>query len=108
MLCQEHLFTLDGMDKLSLVLSSQGKYDEAEPMPQHMLELKEKVLGQEHPSALNNMNNLALVLYKNPLWGKSSIKERLLPSPVFTPRSSLLGLTFSVFPPRSFPSLFLS
>jgi tetratricopeptide (TPR) repeat protein len=39
-----------------------GKYAEAEGMHRQTLELKEKVLGQEHPSTLSSMNNLALVL----------------------------------------------
>jgi prophage maintenance system killer protein len=45
------------------VLDSQGKYKEAEAMHQQTLQLKEKVLGKEHPSMLNSMNNLANVLY---------------------------------------------
>jgi tetratricopeptide (TPR) repeat protein len=39
-----------------------GKYKEAEQMYQQALELIGKVLGPEHPSTLNSMNNLALVL----------------------------------------------
>jgi hypothetical protein len=31
-------------------------------MHRQTLELKERVLGQEHPSTLSSMNNLALVL----------------------------------------------
>ncbi|EXL45099.1 hypothetical protein FOCG_13862 [Fusarium oxysporum f. sp. radicis-lycopersici 26381] len=33
-------------------------------MHRETLELKEKVLGKEHPSTLDSMNNLALVLRK--------------------------------------------
>jgi tetratricopeptide (TPR) repeat protein len=39
-----------------------GKYKEAEQMHRQALELKQKVLGQEHPSTLDSLNNLALVL----------------------------------------------
>ena len=39
-----------------------SKYTEAEQMYRQTLELREKVLGQEHPSTLDSMNNLALVL----------------------------------------------
>jgi tetratricopeptide (TPR) repeat protein/nucleoside phosphorylase len=39
-----------------------GKYQEAEQMHRQTLELKEKVLGKEHPDTLDTMNNLALVL----------------------------------------------
>jgi hypothetical protein len=38
------------------------KYLEAEIMYRRTLELREKVLGREHPSTLASMNNLALVL----------------------------------------------
>jgi len=39
-----------------------GKYREAELMYRQALDLKEKVLGEEHPSTLDSMNNLAEVL----------------------------------------------
>ena len=39
-----------------------GKYQEAERMYRQALELMRKVLGMEHPSTLNSMNNLALAL----------------------------------------------
>jgi nucleoside phosphorylase/tetratricopeptide (TPR) repeat protein len=39
-----------------------GKYQYAEAMHRQALMLKEKVLGSEHPSTLDSMNNLALVL----------------------------------------------
>ena len=50
------------MNNLALVLRIQGKYEEAEEMHRRALELKEKVLGPEHPSTLTSMNNLAVVL----------------------------------------------
>jgi tetratricopeptide (TPR) repeat protein len=39
-----------------------GKYVEAEKMHRQALQLKEKVLGAEHPKTLDSMNNLACVL----------------------------------------------
>ena len=39
-----------------------GKYREAELMYRQTLDLREKVLGEEHPSTLDSMNNLAAVL----------------------------------------------
>ncbi|KAI1382616.1 uncharacterized protein F4822DRAFT_100890 [Hypoxylon trugodes] len=39
-----------------------GKYNEAEQMYRQTLELRERMLGREHPSTLASMNNLALVL----------------------------------------------
>ena len=50
------------MNILALVLSNQGKYKTAEKMHRRVLELKEKVLGSEHPATLTNMNNLVEVL----------------------------------------------
>ena len=41
-----------------------GKYKEAEQMYRQMLELREKVLGKEHPHTLSSMNNLTLVLWR--------------------------------------------
>ncbi|KAI1285126.1 hypothetical protein F5Y03DRAFT_193410 [Xylaria venustula] len=39
-----------------------GKYNNAELLYRQTLELREGVLGREHPSTLNSMDNLALVL----------------------------------------------
>ena len=39
-----------------------GKYAEAEAMNRQALQLKEQVLGPEHPSTLSSMNNLAVAL----------------------------------------------
>ena len=41
-----------------------GKYLVAEKLYRQTLELKEKVLGREHPDTLSSMNNLAMVLEK--------------------------------------------
>ena len=62
MLGKEYPDTLPNMDNLALVLSDQGKYQQAEEMDRQALGLKETVLGKEHPSTLMSMNNLALVL----------------------------------------------
>lgn len=50
------------LEKIGRSTDLLGKYDEAEEMHRQTLELSEKVLGQEHPSTLDSMNNLALVL----------------------------------------------
>ncbi len=52
---------LASMNNLAEVLSSQGKYKEAEEMHGQALALRERVLGKEHPDTLLSMNNLALV-----------------------------------------------
>jgi tetratricopeptide (TPR) repeat protein len=58
----EHPDTLTSMNNLALVLSNQGKYEQAEEMYRQVLRLKETVLGKENPSTLTSMNNLAEVL----------------------------------------------
>ncbi|KAK5188427.1 hypothetical protein LTR96_011511 [Exophiala xenobiotica] len=50
------------MNDLAIVLRQQGKYEEAEQMHRQTLDLKKKVLGEEHPSTLDSINNLAAVL----------------------------------------------
>jgi hypothetical protein len=47
------------MNNLALVLSYQGKYEQAEEVQRQVLELRKTVLGKEHPDTLTNMNNLA-------------------------------------------------
>jgi tetratricopeptide (TPR) repeat protein len=53
---------LDAFNRFASFSSSQGKYDEAEPMYRETLELTEKALGKEHPQTLVSMNNLASLL----------------------------------------------
>src|SRR2546423_14718082 len=57
-----HSLTPRRSSKLANMLSGQGKYEQAEEMHQRVLELRETVLGKEHPDTLMSMNNLANVL----------------------------------------------
>ena len=50
----EHPSTLTSMDNLALVLSRQGKYEQAEEMHRQALGLRETVLGKEHPDTLES------------------------------------------------------
>ena len=59
---KEHPSKLTSMNNLALVLSDQGKYEQAEEMHQQGLGLCEMVLGKDRPSTLTSANNLALVL----------------------------------------------
>lgn len=52
MLGKEHPDTLGSMTNLAEVLSSQGKYEEAEKMHRQALALRETMLGEEHPNFL--------------------------------------------------------
>jgi hypothetical protein len=44
------------------VLGRRGKYNEAETMHRRVPELKRRVLGKEHPSALTSMDHLGAML----------------------------------------------
>ena len=59
----EHPSTLGSMNDLALVLSSQGKYEEAEEMHGQALALRERVLGKEHPDTLTSVYCLAYLLH---------------------------------------------
>jgi tetratricopeptide (TPR) repeat protein len=50
------------MNNLALVLSEQGQYSEAEALHRQTLELYKRILGEQHPSTLISINNLASVL----------------------------------------------
>ena len=59
---EENPSTLMSMNNLAVVLTGQGKYEQAEEMHRQALGLSETVLGKEHPATLTSMNNLATVL----------------------------------------------
>ncbi|KAF6787316.1 Kinesin light chain 3 [Colletotrichum sojae] len=46
------------MNNLANVLNSQGKYEAVEQMHRQTLELREKVLGPNHPSTIITRHNL--------------------------------------------------
>lgn len=62
MLGAEYPNILTSVSNLGLVLSNQGKYEEAKAMHQWALEAREKVLGAKHPNTLMSISNLGLVL----------------------------------------------
>ena len=53
-----------------------GKYKEAEVMHQQALQLKEQVLGAEHPSTLNSINDLAAVLDQQGKYAEAEAMHR--------------------------------
>jgi hypothetical protein len=50
------------MSNPALVLGQQRKCEEAEQIQRETLCLREKLLGKDHPSTLDRMNKLAIVL----------------------------------------------
>jgi tetratricopeptide (TPR) repeat protein len=73
-------------NNLAMLYYSQGRYGEAEPLYKTALSLRQRLLGEEHPSVATSYNNLALLyssqgryaeaepLYKTAL----SLRQRLL------------------------------
>ena len=49
---------------LALLYNFQGRYSEAEPLYLQALELKERVLGVNHPSTVTTRENLAILRQK--------------------------------------------
>lgn len=44
-----------------MLYGKRGKYKEAEPLCKRALEIREKVLGRDHPDVAKQLNNLALL-----------------------------------------------
>ncbi|KXX73750.1 Nephrocystin-3 [Madurella mycetomatis] len=50
------------LETTAIAVARLGKYGEAEQMQRQALELRKKVLGEEHPDTLGSINNLATIL----------------------------------------------
>jgi Tfp pilus assembly protein PilF len=50
------------VSRFGLVLSNQGKYEDAEAMHRRALEAQEKVLGHDYPHTFTSVDNLGIVL----------------------------------------------
>ena len=61
------------MNNLAVLYNAQSRYEEAESLHVKTLEIRQRVLGEEHPDTLQSINNLAL-LYKN--WAKNLNEQR--------------------------------
>ena len=59
------------MNNVAKALNDQGEYAEAEKMHRETLELRKKVLGDEHPDTLASMYSLARILAKQLRYGDS-------------------------------------
>lgn len=49
------------LNNLAVLYGKRGKYKEAEPLCKRALEIREKVLGKDHPDVAKQLNNLALL-----------------------------------------------
>ncbi len=54
---------VQNLNKLALLCYSQGWYAEAEPLYQKALELRQRLLGEEHPDVAQSLSNLANLYY---------------------------------------------
>ena len=62
MLRKKHPDTLISINNLALILSSRGKYEEAEEIHRQILALNKRVLGKEYSNTLKSVYCLACVL----------------------------------------------
>ena len=64
---------------MALLYQFQGRYGEAEPLYKEALQVREKVLGKEHPDTLTSMNNLAALYESQGRYGEAEplLKEAL-------------------------------
>jgi tetratricopeptide (TPR) repeat protein len=53
------------LNNLAALYKSQGRYTEAEPLYLEALDLKKRLLGDNHPHVATFLNNLAAALYKS-------------------------------------------
>ncbi len=49
------------LNNLAVLHAKRSKYKEAEPLCQRALEIREKMLGRDHPDVAKQLNNLALL-----------------------------------------------
>ncbi|KIW14961.1 hypothetical protein PV08_07748 [Exophiala spinifera] len=75
------------MTELAVILHHQGKYTEAEELLREAWPLRAKVLGKDHPSTVQTMNNLAASLFEQGKYGEA---EKLIRE-VLTLRGKVLG-----------------
>lgn len=61
---------------MAVLYGKRGKYKEAEPLCKRALEIREKVLGKDHPDVAKQLNNLAL-LCQNQVIFEQSIQYKL-------------------------------
>ena len=61
--------------KFALCLYSDGRYKEAEKSFSQVIEIRQKVLGLEHPNTLTSMNNLASTFWNQGQWKEAKELE---------------------------------
>ncbi len=64
MLGPDHPDTVQSLNNLAFLYDSQGKYEQAEPLYQRALAIREKRLGPEHPDTTTVRVNYTNLLQK--------------------------------------------
>ncbi|KAF8981376.1 Tetratricopeptide repeat-domain-containing protein [Cyathus striatus] len=59
------------MNNLASTYSNLGKWNEAEELEVHVLEICTKLLGGEHPDTLRSMNNIAMIYSNLGKWNEA-------------------------------------
>jgi tetratricopeptide (TPR) repeat protein len=59
------------LNNLAVLYGKRGKYKEAEPLCKRALEIREKVLGKDHPDVAKQLNNLALLCQNQVIYPRS-------------------------------------
>ncbi|KAI3318787.1 hypothetical protein HD806DRAFT_548919 [Xylariaceae sp. AK1471] len=60
---------------LSLIMSYQGKWRDAEQLESEVLTIRERILGRENPNTLNSMANLAFIYWSQGRWREAEMLE---------------------------------
>jgi tetratricopeptide (TPR) repeat protein len=83
---REEGYRLTLVDRYAMTLYSDGRYSEAEELQVQVIEIRKRVLGEEHPATLTSMHNLALTYGDQGRWKEAEelqvqvieIKKRVL------------------------------
>jgi tetratricopeptide (TPR) repeat protein len=65
------------LNNLAVLYGKRGKYKEAEPLCKRALEIREKVLGKDHPDVAKQLNNLALLCQNQVLYQESILLDNI-------------------------------
>jgi tetratricopeptide (TPR) repeat protein len=60
---EHHPSVAQSLNNLAALYDNQGKYEQALPLYERSLAIREKVLGEHHPDVAQSLNNLAALYY---------------------------------------------
>ena len=80
------------------ILGRAGKYDEAQPLGERILEIRERILGLEHPDVAETLNNLAILYASRGDHAKAELlyqRALTIREKVFGPQHPAVALTLN-------------